>query len=108
MPSRTCRSSSPHCAGPPSSTTAGASSTRRRCAALAGSATRRSVMARILVLGGAGFIGYHLTEPAALADLPHAWEQVYVLAAAVGVRNAAADPARVIRVNTLATLSVLE
>jgi len=107
-------------------------------------------MARILILGGAGFIGYHLaerlsreshaltlvddlsrgrmdaelesllarpgvrfvradlTDPAALADLPRAWDQVYLLAAVVGVRNTGADPARVIRVNTLATLHVLE
>src|SRR2546430_760045 len=107
-------------------------------------------MARILILGGAGFIGYHLaerlsreshaltlvddlsrgrmdaelesllarpgvrfvradlTDPAALADLPRAWDQVYLLAAVVGVRNTGADPARVIRVNTLATLHALE
>jgi len=107
-------------------------------------------MARVLVLGGAGFVGYHLAErlsreshavtlvddlsrgpmdaelesllarpgvrflradltvPTALAELPRAWDQVYVLAAVVGVRNTAADPARVIRVNTLVTLNVLE
>jgi UDP-glucuronate decarboxylase len=107
-------------------------------------------MARILVLGGAGFVGYHLaerlsreshgvtlvddlsrgrmdaaleallarpgvrfvradlTDPRALAQLPREWDQVYLLAAVVGVRNTAADPARVIRVNTLATLNVLE
>ena len=107
-------------------------------------------MARVLVLGGAGFVGYHLAErlsregddvtvvddlsrgrmdaelqslltrptvrfvradltaPSALDGLPRAWDQVYMLAAVVGVRNATADPARVIRVNTLATLNVLE
>jgi UDP-glucuronate decarboxylase len=107
-------------------------------------------MARILVLGGAGFIGYHLaerlsrasnavtlvddfsrgrmdtelealvarpavrflradlTDPAQLANVPRSWDQVYMLAAVVGVRNVALDPARVIRVNTLATLNVLE
>lgn len=108
-------------------------------------------MARILILGGAGFVGYHLarrlqqeptnritlvddlsrgrmdadlaallsrpgvelvradlTDPAALAALPPEWDQVYVLAAVVGVRHAMQDPMRVIRVNTLATLNVLD
>ena len=108
-------------------------------------------MARVLILGGAGFIGYHLaerlshepaaavtlvddlsrgrfdaelaalvarpgvqlvradlTDPAALAALPREWDHVYMLAAVVGVRNVAGDPARVIRVNTLATLNLLE
>jgi UDP-glucuronate decarboxylase len=108
-------------------------------------------MARILILGGAGFVGYHLarrlaespgnritlvddlsrgradaeltallarpsvelvradlTDPAALAPLPKQWDQVHALAAVVGVRPVTGDPARVIRVNTLATLNVLE
>jgi len=108
-------------------------------------------MARILILGGAGFVGYHLarrlgevptnritlvddlsrgradaeltallahpsvelvkadlTDPAAFAALPPDWSQVYVLAAVVGVRPVTGDPARVIRVNTLATLNALE
>jgi UDP-glucuronate decarboxylase len=107
-------------------------------------------MARILVLGGAGFIGHHLatrlvgeghaltlvddfsrgkpdaalealcakpgvalhradlTRPGALEALPRDWEQVYMLAAVVGVRHVERDPARVIRVNTLALLHVLE
>lgn len=107
-------------------------------------------MARVLILGGAGFIGYHLaqrlceadhsltlvddlsrgrmdpdlasllsregvsfvradlTDPASFGDLPRAWDQVYMLAAVVGVRNVLTDPARVIRVNTLATLHLLE
>ena len=108
-------------------------------------------MARILILGGAGFVGYHLarrlgeepknritlvddlsrgrtdaelaallarpsvelvkadlTDPSALAGLPRAWEQVHMLAAVVGVRHVTGDPARVVRVNTLATLNVLE
>ena len=107
-------------------------------------------MARILVLGGAGFIGHHLaarlageghaltlvddfsrgqadaalaalrarpsvvfhradlTRTGALDALPRDWEQVYMLAAVVGVRNVERDPARVVRVNTLALLNVLE
>jgi len=108
-------------------------------------------MARVLVLGGAGFVGYHLarrlaedptnritlvddlsrgrrdqdlaallarpgvdlvradlTDPTALAAVPREWDEVYMLAAVVGVRHAMQDPARVIRVNTLATLNVLD
>jgi len=107
-------------------------------------------MARVLLLGGAGFVGYHLAErlsregddvtivddlsrgrmdsglesllarptvrfvradltvPGALAELPRAWDQVYLLAAVVGVRNTMSDPARVIRINTLATVNVLD
>ena len=49
-----------------------------------------------------------LTDPAFLATLPHGWDQVYQLAAVVGVRNVAADPARVIRVNTLSVLHLLD
>src|SRR5439155_869403 len=112
---------------------------------------RGSAMARILILGGAGFVGYHLarrlaetpsnritlvddlsrgradveltallarpsvelvradlTDPAALTPLPTQWDQVHVLAAVVGVRPVTGAPARVVRVNTLATLNVLE
>jgi UDP-glucuronate decarboxylase len=106
-------------------------------------------MARVLVLGGAGFVGYHLAErlageghaltlvddlsrgsmdgelaalcarprvtfvqadltrEGALDPLPGDWDQVYMLAAIVGVRNVVGDPARVVRVNTLALLNVL-
>lgn len=108
-------------------------------------------MARILVLGGAGFVGYHLasrlaqdpanrltlvddfsrgrrdpelavllsrdnvtlvqadlTDAAVWAKLPATWDQVYMLAAVVGVRSVETDPARVIRVNALATLHLIE
>jgi UDP-glucose 4-epimerase/UDP-glucuronate decarboxylase len=106
-------------------------------------------MASALVLGGAGFIGFHLasrlageghavtlvddlsrgrvdadlqallgragvtfhhadlTRPDALDGLSRDWEQVYMLAAIVGVRNVDRDPSRVVRVNTLALLNVL-
>ena len=107
-------------------------------------------MARILVLGGAGFVGGHLaarlaaekheltlvddlsrgrrdeaiealirhhhvrlvqadlTRAGALDALPRDWDQVHMLAAVVGVRNVETDPARVVRVNTLALLNVLD
>ena len=107
-------------------------------------------MARVLVLGGAGFIGYHLAArladeghaltlvddfsrgradaavaalrerpgvrfveadlatPGALASLPREWDQVFMLAAVVGVRNVERDPARVLRTNTLALQHLLD
>jgi UDP-glucuronate decarboxylase len=49
-----------------------------------------------------------LTSPAAYAALPRGWDQIYLLAAVVGVRNVEADPARVVRVNTLAALHLLD
>ncbi|WP_229398000.1 NAD-dependent epimerase/dehydratase family protein [Micromonospora okii] len=103
-----------------------------------------------LVLGGAGFVGLHLTERLladghrvtvvddfsrgrddarlgalrsdpgvdvvsadltradAWACLPRGCDQVYLLAAVVGVRNVEADPSRVIRVNTLTALHLLD
>ncbi len=99
-----------------------------------------------LVLGGAGFIGLHLTrrlladghevtvvddfsrgrrdpelaaldvpvvsadltDPASFRDLPHDHDHVYLLAAVVGVRNVERDPARVVRINTLAALNTLD
>jgi nucleoside-diphosphate-sugar epimerase len=107
-------------------------------------------MARVLVLGGAGFIGGHLaarlaeedhdltlvddlsrgradaalealrarpnvrfhqadlTTPGALDTLAREWDQVYMLAAVVGVRNVERDPARVLRTNTLALQHLLD
>ena len=105
---------------------------------------------RVLLLGGAGFIGSHLarrllsdgadltivddfsrgqddpdlatirrhprasvifadlTDPDAWLRLPHGWDQIYLLAAVVGVRNVERDPARVLRVNTLSVLHFLD
>ncbi|HYN96981.1 MAG TPA: NAD-dependent epimerase/dehydratase family protein [Pilimelia sp.] len=49
-----------------------------------------------------------LTDPGTWAALPHGWDQIYLLAAVVGVRNVESDPARVVRVNTLAALHLLD
>jgi nucleoside-diphosphate-sugar epimerase len=101
---------------------------------------------RTLILGGAGFIGLHLTRrlvadghsvtivddfsrgrhdpeldavdvpvlhadlthPGSYRDLPRGWDQIYMLAAVVGVRNVEKDPARVIRINTLTLMHLLD
>ncbi|SEG73396.1 UDP-glucose 4-epimerase/UDP-glucuronate decarboxylase [Nonomuraea solani] len=101
---------------------------------------------RVLLLGGAGFIGLHLarrlradghdvtvvddfsrgrrdralaelavevrsadlTDPAAYAAIERGWDQIHMLAAVVGVRNVESEPARVIRVNTLALMHLLD
>ncbi|ALG06742.1 NAD-dependent epimerase/dehydratase family protein [Kibdelosporangium phytohabitans] len=101
---------------------------------------------RALVLGGAGFIGVHLTrrllaeghevtvvddfsrgrndpdlaaldvpvisadltDPESFDRLPHGWDQVYLLAAVVGVRNVEKDPGRVVHVNTMVVLNTLD
>ena len=109
-------------------------------------------MANILVLGGAGFIGYHLvrhlaknsghqiqivdnlsrgefdgdfeslldnfsrvefvagdlTQPDTLDRLGGPFDQVYLLAGIVGVRNVESGPARVIQINTAIILNTLE
>ncbi len=49
-----------------------------------------------------------LTDPATYAALPHGWDQIYLLAAIVGVRNVEAAPAKVVRVNSLAVLHLLD
>lgn len=49
-----------------------------------------------------------LTDPATWASIPKGWDQIYLLAAVVGVRNVEKDPARVVRVNTLAALHLLD
>lgn len=57
---------------------------------------------------GVRVISADLTGPAAYAGLPHRWDQIYLLAAVVGVRNVEQDPARVVRVNTLAAMHLLD
>ena len=49
-----------------------------------------------------------LTDPAAWAALPHGWDQIYLLAAVVGVRNVESDPSRTVRVNALAALHAID
>lgn len=53
-------------------------------------------------------ISADLTDPQAWARLPRGADQIYLLAAVVGVRNVEADPARVLRVNTFTALHLLD
>jgi UDP-glucose 4-epimerase/UDP-glucuronate decarboxylase len=52
-------------------------------------------------------ISADLTSADQWERLPHGWDQIYLLAAVVGVRNVERDPARVVRVNTLTVLHLL-
>lgn len=54
------------------------------------------------------FLEADLTERAAFEALPTDADRVYMLAAVVGVRNVEADPARVVRVNTLSLMNLLD
>jgi len=65
-------------------------------------------LAALRARAGVRFVEADLTAAGALASLPRAWDQIYMLAAVVGVRNVERDPARVMRVNTLALLNVLD
>jgi UDP-glucuronate decarboxylase len=49
-----------------------------------------------------------LTDAQTWAGLPHGWDQIYLLAAVLGVRNVEQDPIRTIRVNTLTALHLLD
>jgi UDP-glucose 4-epimerase/UDP-glucuronate decarboxylase len=49
-----------------------------------------------------------LTASETWSALRHDWDQIYLLAAVVGVRNVEKDPSRVIRVNTLAAMHLLD
>ncbi|SNT41523.1 UDP-glucose 4-epimerase/UDP-glucuronate decarboxylase [Asanoa hainanensis] len=57
---------------------------------------------------GASIQSADLTSPATWAALPHGWDQIYVLAAVVGVRNVSNDPWRTVRVNTLVAMHALD
>jgi UDP-glucuronate decarboxylase len=49
-----------------------------------------------------------LTDRTSWDLLPAGWDQIYLLAAVVGVRNVESDPSRVVRVNTLSALHLLD
>lgn len=49
-----------------------------------------------------------LTSRGAYDRIPHGWDEVYMLVAVVGVRNVVGDPWRVLRVNTLALMNLLD
>jgi UDP-glucose 4-epimerase/UDP-glucuronate decarboxylase len=57
---------------------------------------------------GATVIERDLTRADAFDGLDRAWDHVYMLAAVVGVRNVERDPARVLRVNGLSVLNLLD
>src|SRR5262249_52657267 len=57
---------------------------------------------------GVRFVQADLTAPRALASLPREWAQVCMRGAVVGVRNVERYPARVVRTNTLALMTVLD
>jgi UDP-glucose 4-epimerase/UDP-glucuronate decarboxylase len=69
---------------------------------------RRDAELDALARRGAALVERDLTRADALGDLPRDWEQVYLLAAVVGVRNVERDPARVLRVNGLSVLHVVD
>jgi UDP-glucose 4-epimerase/UDP-glucuronate decarboxylase len=56
----------------------------------------------------ARFVSADLTASETWSALRHDWDQIYLLAAVVGVRNVEKDPSRVIRVNTLAAMHLLD
>ena len=65
-------------------------------------------LARLAHRGGVSVVSADLTDPAQWQGIGHGFDQVYLLAAVVGVRNVERDPSRVIRVNTLAALNLLD
>jgi len=67
-----------------------------------------ATMTALCARPGVRFVQADLTTPGALSGLPRQWDQVYMLAAVVGVRNVERDPARVVRTNTLALMTVLD
>jgi UDP-glucuronate decarboxylase len=69
---------------------------------------RDTGLAALCARPGVRFVEADLTRPDALGGLPRDWDQVYMLAAVVGVRNVETDPARVVRVNSLALLHLLD
>jgi UDP-glucose 4-epimerase/UDP-glucuronate decarboxylase len=69
---------------------------------------RRDAELDALAARGVALVQRDLTRRDAFDDLSRDWDQVYLLAAVVGVRNVERDPARVLRVNGLAVLNALD
>jgi UDP-glucose 4-epimerase/UDP-glucuronate decarboxylase len=65
-------------------------------------------LAAVLDRPGVRFVQADLTERASFDALGDGWDQIWMLAAIVGVRNVERDPARVVRVNTLAALHLVD
>lgn len=69
---------------------------------------RQDAGLREVVERGAQLATVDLTDQASWQAVPRDWDEVYLLAAVVGVRNVAGDPSRVIRVNTQSVLHLLD
>ena len=65
-------------------------------------------LAALLARPAVHFVQADLTDRASFTALGDGWDQVWMLAAVVGVRNVERDPARVVRTNTLATLHLVD
>jgi UDP-glucuronate decarboxylase len=69
---------------------------------------RRDAELQALTARGTTLVEGDLTRADVLDGLSRDWDQIYLLAAVVGVRNVERDPARVLRVNGLSVLHVLD
>ena len=67
-----------------------------------------SELAALREAPGVEVIHGDITDAGTYAALPHKWDQVYLLAAIVAVRNVEADPARLVHTNTLAALHLMD
>jgi UDP-glucuronate decarboxylase len=65
-------------------------------------------IARLREQPGVDVLSGDLTSRGTWDALPSGWDQIYLLAAVVGVRNVESDPSRVLRVNTLSALHLLD
>lgn len=65
-------------------------------------------LATVCAHPGVDVVSADLTRGEVWAALPRDFDHVYLLAAVVGVRNVEADPARVVRVNSLVALHLME
>jgi len=65
-------------------------------------------LARLLRLPNVRFVEGDVTDPSVWSSLPGPFDEIYHLAAIIGVRRVLSDPHEVTRVNTLGTLAALE